>query len=253
MVRVSIIIPTKDAPDHLSVVLGGLAATRWDDLEVVIVDNGSRNQEALRVIEDSGAEVLRIDGPFNFSRLINAGAAVSAGDVLVLLNDDVEITNPEWLGPLISLALQSDVGPVGPVLLYPDGRIQHCGIGIHGGAPAHLAHGIELAEAPRSIVERPTGHLAVTGACLVIEAKLFHALGGMDALFHTNYGDVDLCIRAMERGRPSFVEPRVRLIHHESATRGREITPEIHADWLLFRTRWSQLLREWDDRQLPGT
>jgi len=242
MTRVTAIIPTRDAPRHLAMVLDGLAATRWEDLEVVVVDNGSRDPEALRIIGGSGAHAVRVDTPFNFSRLINAGAAASSGDVLVLLNDDVEITDPDWLGPLVELALRPDVGPVGPVLLYPDGTIQHCGIVVDAGAPAHVALGLHPADAPGPLMDAPTRHLAVTGACMAIDAHLFRTLGGMEPLLHTSYNDVDLCLRASALGRASFVEPRVRLIHHESATRGRDVTPEVRADWLLFRTRWASVL-----------
>ena len=66
--------------------------------------------------------------PFNFSALINRGAATSRGEVLLLLNDDVDAEAPGWLGPLIDVAAEPSAGCVGALLLYPSGRIQHAGV-----------------------------------------------------------------------------------------------------------------------------
>ncbi|MEQ9336172.1 MAG: hypothetical protein RJQ03_03170 [Miltoncostaeaceae bacterium] len=104
------------------------------------------------------------------------------------------------------------------------------------GRPETLGAGEDGAEGPGPAPD------AVTGACMLVARELFVALGGLETLLRTNYNDVDLCLRAARAGRPAALAADAHLIHHESASRGRESTPDVRADWLLFRTRWAHLL-----------
>lgn len=241
--RVSVVIPTRDPGPRLGVVLDGLARTDWPDVEVIIVDNGSRDPGSVTLIAKSGAIVVRRDIPFNFSRLVNSGASRATGELLLLMNDDVEVLRPDWMIRMVDLARRPEVGPVGALLLYPDGSIQHCGIDVRDGAPYHPAVGAVPDDAPADLVTGTGPRWAVTGACLMLRTTLFQHLGGLDPLMHTNYNDVDLCLRAGRLGMRPYLDADARLIHHESASRGTDTTPEVAADWLLFRTRWGDDLR----------
>src|SRR5436189_197643 len=64
---------------------------------------------------------------FNWARFSNLAAAEAKGDYLLFLNDDIEVIDPEWLDALVEHAQRSEVGVVGPRLLYPDRRVQHAG------------------------------------------------------------------------------------------------------------------------------
>ena len=79
---------------------------------------------------------------FNISKKINIGSNIAEGVFLILLNDDIEIIQPDWLEELVSQALRDDVGTVGALLLYPNGAIQHGGVFLvdHGGGARHLFH-----------------------------------------------------------------------------------------------------------------
>lgn len=240
----SIIIPSRDSPELLEVVLAGLAATSWARYEVILVDHDSRTPRTARTLREAtrrDGTVVRVDGEFNFSRLINAGAAVAQGEVLVLLNDDIEITGPGWLDALMEPALAPGAGPVGALLRYPDRTVQHCGITLQDGVPAHMHTGLPVERLPAEHACAGP-RMAVTGACLAIRTGLFRALGGMEPLLRTSYNDVDLCLRALSWGHIPYFTPAADLVHHESATRGRDATPEVRADWLMFRTRWRTAL-----------
>jgi GT2 family glycosyltransferase len=241
--RVSVVIPTRDPGPRLGVVLDGLARTDWPDIEVIVVDNGSRTPLASDSIAKTAASVVRRDIPFNFSRLVNTGASRATGEFLVLLNDDVEVLELDWMRRMVRLVERPEVGLAGALLLYPSGTVQHCGIDVQDGAAFHPSMGATIESAPADLVTGVGPRWAVTGACLMIQSRVFRRLGGLDPLLRTNYNDVDLCLRASRLGWQSHLDAEVRLIHHESATRGTRPTAEAAADWLLFRTRWADELR----------
>ena len=125
--RVSAIIPTRDRAEILSVTLDGLlTSTDYPDIEVVIVDNDSREPDTAALFAGLAAEprvrVVPVPGPFNFSDLSNRGAAAAAGPVLLFLNNDIEVIEPGWLTEMVRQAARPGVGAVGAKLLYPTGR-----------------------------------------------------------------------------------------------------------------------------------
>lgn len=230
--RVSVIVPTRNRHDLLRTCLEGLRRTDYSDLEVIVVDNGSDDPETLEYlahIDLTSWRVLRHPGPFNFSELNNRAAEIATGKLLCLLNNDIEVLEPDWLAVMARQALRPEVGAVGARLLYPDGRIQHAGVvmGICGGAAhAHrLVHPDDQGYYRRHAL--PQFVSAVTAACLVLRQESFKAVGGLDEVnFAVAFNDVDLCMRLNARGWQTFYEPRATLIHHEFVSRGLDRDPE---------------------------
>jgi GT2 family glycosyltransferase len=218
-------------------------------VELVLVDNGTTDPETRTLVErlsaDADVRVLRDDRPFNWAELNNAGAQVAAGEILLFLNNDVEARRPGWLAPLCAQALRPDVAAVGARLLYPDGRLQHCGIVIGlSGAAGHPLVGLP-GEAPgylgMAIARRECS--AVTGACLATRRAVFDELGGFDESLGVDLNDVDYCLRAGTRGYRTLYEPRAELVHHESPSRG---TAGGVGDVVRFVERWKGYIREGD-------
>lgn len=228
---VSIIVPTRNRMELLSTCLEGLKSTRYPDVEVIIVDNDSDDPDALAylaAIDPSFARVIRHPGAFNYSRINNLAAAEAKGQLLCLLNNDIEINSSDWLSILATQALRSDVGAVGPQLLYPDGRIQHAGVVIGVGNAAGHAHRLLRPEEEGYFRRHALPHFvsAVTGACLVVAREKFLAVGGLNEKdFAVAYNDVDLCLRLNQSGWQSLYEPRAVLVHHESVSRGFDRDP----------------------------
>ncbi len=245
---VSIVIPTRDRAGLLRGAVESLeryAGARR--LELVLVDNGSSDPEALSYLAElSGrCQVLRHAAPFNWSALNNLGARRSSGDHLLFLNNDVEALAPRWLDMLLSHAQDPGVGPVGARLLYPDGTVQHAGVIVgQGGIAGHPFRG-----APPDATEPFFGPAvtrnwsAVTGACLLVRRNVFDALGGFDERLPVAYNDVDFCLRARERGLRVVYEPAATLLHRESASRSR-VDP--WRDTRRFKRRWRGVLAEGD-------
>lgn len=246
--KVSVIIPTRNRLDLLRTCIDGLMRTEYPAMEVIVVDNGSDDPatlDYLAALDPDRFEVLRDDGPFNFSRLNNRATRRATGDLLCLLNNDVEMLAPDWLTVMARQALRPEVGAVGARLLYPDGRIQHAGVvmGICGGA-AH-AHRLLRPETEGYFRRHalPQFVSAVTAACLVVRRKSFEAVGGLDEEnFAIAFNDVDLCMRLNERGWQSFYEPRATLVHHESISRGFDRDPvgaaRLASELAALKSRW---------------
>lgn len=137
-----------------------------------------------------------------FSRL-NRAAAAASGSVLCFLDSSTLINSGDWLGELVSSAVQEKIGAVGSKIVYPDNRIKHAGlfIGIDGGiGRAHYGfHKDDPGEFVRLHVTQ--NFSAVSVECMVIEKEVFEAVGGFDVVnFPNELGDVDLCIRLIEKG-----------------------------------------------------
>ena len=254
--KVLAVVPTRDRPGLLEACVAGLLdQTDYPDLEICVVDNGSRSDRALRLLARLGrtprVRVLRIDAPFNFAALNNAAVAGTAAELLAFVNDDVMVVEPDWLAAMVPLAVGPDVGAVGAKLFYPDGRIQHAGI-VLGLGPQGVA-GHEFRGAPgdapgpqnRLLLTREVS--AVTAACMVVGRRKFDEVGGFDAqAFPVAFNDVDLCLRLAQRGYRSVWTPHARLMHLESATRGTDKAEasdgRFAAEARRMRERWGAAL-----------
>lgn len=223
---VTAIVPTRNHVDLLRTCIEGLRRTAYPGLDILVVDNGSDEPNAvayLDTLKREGVTVLSIPGPFNFSALNNTAVQHARGDMLCFLNNDVEMVDPDWLALLVRQAVRPDIGAVGARLLYPDGTIQHAGVFVGIGGAAGHGHRLQSADAS-GYFERarlPQRVSAVTAACLVVSREKFEVVGGFDEEdFRVAFNDVDLCMKLNDRGWTSFYEPRATLIHHESKSRG---------------------------------
>jgi len=228
---VTVIVPTRNRVDLLQTCLEGIAGTNYSDVEVIVVDNDSDDRQTLDFLsslDSAHHRVMRHAGAFNYSAINNRAAEEARGRLLCLLNNDIEIIEPNWLATMVAQAWRYDVGAVGARLLYPNGRIQHAGVVVGMGDAACHAHRL-LEPDEEGYFHRhalPQFVSAVTAACLVVMRDRFLAVGGLDeSNFPVAFNDVDLCMRLNSQGFQSFYEPRATLIHHESVSRGVDRDP----------------------------
>lgn len=261
--KVSIVIPTRDRLSLLATCVASIREhTDYPDYEIIIVDNGSKKRATLDWLAHREAEgsirVLREGGPFNFSALNNAGVAAAAGEIVVLLNNDIEIVSPGWLREMTSLCLRPDVGAVGARLLYPDGTLQHGGVLLDAEVVArHWFRGAARDHSgPGQRLKVRQALSAVTGACLATTKQLYLELGGLDAdNLQVAFNDIDYCLKVGAAGRRVVFTPFAELIHHESASRGKDMTPEksrrLYAEMAFMKHKWHAEL-EVDRLGMPG-
>jgi O-antigen biosynthesis protein len=231
---VSIIVPTRDGRHHLERLFAGLIEhTRYPDLEVVVVDNGSTDGtlaylQALRT--PFPLHVVVNEENLSFAQANDRGVERGGGELLLFLNNDIEPFEEGWLRELVC-ALQTDgVEAVGATLLHPEDptrpedepRVQHRTIrfrwqdgmvkGFNDGDGSGLwegQFGVEL-RAP-----------AVTAACMLISRESFARVGGFGAGYRYGTEDVDLGLKLLVSGAESAGVGRSVLIHRESSSQNR--------------------------------
>lgn len=242
---VSIVIPSKDNPNVLENCISSIRektnlSLRKLSYEIVVVDNGSNdvNKRKLQILAETYhfTYVYHIQ-EFNFSAMCNLGVDKSKGDYLLLLNDDIEIIQEDWLEKLWEMATRKHVGAVGAKLLFPDSDlIQHAGITNLEVGPAHKL--LKLSDKNSYYHGHNRFHydmIGVTAACLMVRKTVYQKVGGFCEDIKVSYNDVDFCFKVFEKGYYNVQRNDIKMFHHESLSRG---------DDNLSEEKWKRLLLE---------
>lgn len=222
-----------------------LERTSYDNYRIVVVDNANTLEKQSRWMKKMGVDLHSYYGrvsPFNYPDKVNFALRKVQTEHLVLMNDDMEVINNEWLSALLEFSQNSDIGACGGKLLHEDGTIQHVGtvLGISGGS-AHVYHGF-----PGDFVGYNgythviRNYSAMTGACLATRRSVLNEIGGWDPRLAIDYNDVDLCLRMRQHGYRLVYTPYSQLKHFESKTAIR--TAQNPAEVSLFQSRWGALV-----------
>ena len=233
----SVIIPvwnrcelTRDCLTALAKTTEGLS---W---ELIVVDNNSTDgTQAFLSSLGGDVQVIRNQENLGFAKACNQGAQAARGKYLVFLNNDT-VPLDGWLRALVAeVDGHPEVGIAGSKLLYGDGTVQHAGVVFLRSqlSPYHI-YSKASADLPAVNVRRE--FQVVTGACMLVRSQLFNELGGFHEGFRNGFEDVDLCLRAREKGYRVVYQPRSVLYHLESQTPGRKLHEADNAR--LLRERW---------------
>ncbi|MGH3441967.1 MAG: glycosyltransferase family protein [Nitriliruptorales bacterium] len=242
---VSIVILTRNGRHHLRRLMPALEQrTVYDDLEVIVVDNGSEDGSVEYLGElrpRFRLEVIENEENRSFSEANNQGVAASRGELLLFLNNDIEPIVPGWLGRMVDTLEARDAAAVGARLIYPrrpgldnvgdvthpDLTIQHRGIHFvtdRDGIPR--GRNVGPGEEPTSADAAATVDMpAVTAACTLVRRDLFDQVGGFSDGYVYGTEDVDLCMKLREAGGRIVYDGQAALWHHEFGTQneaGRE-------------------------------
>lgn len=246
-VLLSVIIPSKDHPELVEKCIGSFLERTYlpglrEKVEFIVADNGSGEENRRRIqayLESLQAACHYLYQPmeFNFSAMCNLGARSARGEYILLLNDDIEVVEKNWLRIMLGQAYLPGVGAVGAKLWYPgEEKMQHAGVtNMHVG-PSH-----KMTTFPDDRTYYyghntvPYDMIGVTAACLLIKKTVFEEAGGLDESMAVAYNDVDLCFTLAERGYRNVLRSDAVLLHHESASRGLDGESA---------EKWGRLLRE---------
>lgn len=252
--KVSIIIPTRDGSELLRSCIESLKITDYPNFEVIIIDNGSVEQDTINYLEflkqQTQFKIIKIPGHFNYSKLNNAAVREATGKIICLLNNDIEVLSRNWLTIMVSHLTNKKVGAVGAKLLWPNRMVQHAGVvlGLNGLA-GHVGNNwFESDDGYFGLNQVTRQCSAVTAACLVVRKKDFVSVGGLDEIWlQVNFNDVDLCLKLREKGKYIVWTPDALLIHHESASRGSDHehpskTARTHREIQVMRDRWKNVI-----------
>lgn len=252
---VSIIIPFKDKPDLLQKCMNAiLKKSSYTNYEIIGVSNNSKSDDTfhtMRALEkrDPRIRFIELNIPFNYSKINNHAVEEAGGEHIVLMNNDIEVVNNDWLEALLEHSQREDVGAVGAKLYYPDNTIQHAGvvIGIAGFAGHSHRHYKHTEPGHFNRLNCIQNISAVTGALLMVKKSLYLSLGGLnEEAYSVALNDVDFCLRLMEKGYHNIFTPFCEAYHYESVSRGYEDTPErkerFEGEIAHFRKRWKSFL-----------
>lgn len=246
---VSIVIPSKDHIDDLKKCLKSIKdKTRNTNYEIIIVENNSEDNETFtfydKINNKDNIKVLKWEKEFNYSAINNFGVKYAKGEYILLLNNDVEIINKDWLNEMLMLATQENVGTVGAKLYFDDNTIQHAGIIMGIGGVAGHSHKYFDKESfgyfgRLKVVQNLS---AVTAACLLIKKSVYEEVGGLDETFKVAFNDVDFCMKVLAKGYHNIFTPYAQLYHYESKSRGLEDTEEkikrFNSEIMRFKDKW---------------
>lgn len=252
--KVSLVIPTRDRVDLLRMCVDSiLERSTYPDYEILVVDNGSVEPETLeyfaRISGLANVRVLPYPGEFNYSAINNFAVAQAHGEIIGLVNNDIEVISADWMEEMVAHAVRPDVGAVGAMLYYPDDTIQHAGVlvglcGVAGHIGSRDQRGSEGYFGRMLLVQELS---AVTAACLLVRKSVYDEVGGLDERLRVAFNDVDLCLRIREKGYRNLWTPFAELYHHESASRGLEDNPVKQARFMsevaFMQERWARALQ----------
>ncbi len=259
--HVAVVVPNRNSPKLLAQCLNFLELANQFRTELVIVDNASEDAEVLSLYEQlrrqHGATIVPMNQRFNFARMINVGVAASTAPVILLLNNDVEITTSGLLEQMVAHAMRPEVGVVGSKLLYGNGSVQHGGILLREGSGGqqtpiaeHVLRGAARTDGGYlSTLSCVRNYQAVTGALLATRREVFNEVGGFDEVhLPVEYNDVDYCLRVRKTDRRVLCLPLDGIFHYESSTRGTETSPEVarmrHDATVIMAGRWREQFRQ---------
>jgi GT2 family glycosyltransferase len=213
---------------------------RWEFVCVTDADTPAAVLEELSDILGDRLVLVPFDAPFNFAQKTNLGAAHANGEVLCLLNDDVQVITPDWLDTLVGFLREDDVGMAGAHLLFADGNLQHAGHAFLYSSVTHLMLGRSPTdEANRRVLMCDREAAGATAACAVIRRDVWDEVGGMWEGLPASFNDVDLCQKLRFRGYRIVVSPHARLYHFESVSRNPQVLAwEVEA----INDRWRHLV-----------
>ena len=260
---VSLIVPLRDQVVYLKKLVESLKKSTYGNWELVLVDNGSKEEETLSYLDSLSRDnprvkVLRADVPFNYPLLNNMALSAASGEYLVLLNNDIEVITPSWMEEMLGICALPQVGAVGAKLLYPDGTVQHAGVvvgllGVAGHVLKDLG-GEEGGYGNRLLSTQEVS--SVTGACLMVKRRVYEEVGGLDESLAVAFNDVDFCLQIRKALYQVVFTPYALLTHYESKSRGLEDTPEkqlrFSKECEAFQERWEEYLREGDPFYSPN-
>jgi O-antigen biosynthesis protein len=241
--QVSIVIPTKNAGELVEKCIADLRATAaYEPYEIVVIDHESdepRLREYLARESTAGRlSVFSYRGPFNYAAMNNAAIKQCDGDLVLLLNNDVDGFAPAWLDQMVAtLELDERIAAVGALLRYPDGAIQHAGVILTPKRPCIAAHaGLPVdALGYQGRIRSLQEFSAVTAAFMLVRRSAFDAVGGFDEVFPDDYNDIDLCLRLRQAGYKIVYNPQVQASHWESRSRRPKETAKE-----LYLARWRE-------------
>lgn len=231
--KVSLIIPTKNGKDLVKTCVSSIKdKTTYKNYEIILVDNNSDELESIAYFKQLARQgivkLLSYPEEFNYSAINNFAVNQCDGEVIGLVNNDIEVIEPKWLEYMVGHVTRDEIGCVGAKLLFPNNTVQHAGVVMGYGGGAGHAHKHFYHKEPGYLkrLAATNNFSAVTAACLLVTREDYNAVGGLNETNLTvAFNDVDFCLKVKELGRRNVYCAEATMYHHESISRGLDVEP----------------------------
>lgn len=224
---VSVVIPNWNGKRFLAGCLDSLGRQSYKNVEVIIVDNGSKDG-SVEFLESSYAHVrlLRYEQNTGFSVAVNWGIREAKGEFVALLNNDT-IVDENWLSELVkAMREHPEIGSAGcKMLAYDDHKLlDGAGDGYRrGGLPGRIGH----RERDIGRFDRPRYILGACGGAAIYRHQLFEEIGYLDEDYFAYLEDVDFGLRAQSAGYKCYYVPMAIVYHLGCGTTGSGYSPLV--------------------------
>lgn len=252
---ISVIIPNKDHASDLKKAITSLQKGNYRNLEFIIVENNSVESATFAYYDELKAQpnikVVNFEGDYNYSAVNNFGVQHAQGELLLLLNNDIEMIAPDSITEMVAILEREQVGAVGAKLLFENGEVQHAGVIIgFGGSAGHLFYRMRPEFTYGNRANCVTNYSAVTAACLLVKKSTYEQIGGFDENFAVTFNDVDFCLKIRALGDLIVYTPHARFYHHESKSRGTDTKGEkllrMEQEARALRAKWPTIFQNGD-------
>lgn len=255
---VSIVIPNMDHIDDLDKAIQSILKSSYQNYEIIVVENNSKNQDTFDYYEKIINQDKRIKiekmtiNKFNYSEIVNYGVKKSQGEYILLLNNDIEVISTDWIEQMLMYTQREDVGICGVKLYFPDRSIQHAGvtIGIRGLAGHKYREVTEEQYTKYDGINYVQDLSAVTAACFMTKRDVYDKVLGFDEKLAVAFNDVDYCLKIRKEKLLIVYNPFAELYHYESKSRGLDDSKEkqkrFAKEYELFVKRWKKTIAKSD-------
>jgi len=253
---VSIIIPVFNNLHFTKVAISSILELTDTSFEIVVINNNSTDG-TYEYLDDLRLNFMRYDKTGHckdfkvinnsenkrFSIACNQGADISSGEFFLFLNNDTKVTKG-YLSRFVDTFGEekennTNIGIVGAKLIYEDRSIQHCGVSFDEKKnPFHIFRGYDYSF-PEANRKREFD--TVTAAAMLIKKNIFYEINSFDEGYINCFEDIDLCLKAVEKGYKIIYNPEVVIYHFESKTPGRKNNENISGK--LLYGKWFSKIR----------
>lgn len=219
--KVSIVIVNLNGKNHLRKCLGSILKLNYpkDKIEVVIVDNGSKDGSVEYLRENfSWVKLLCNAHNEGFAKPSNDGARAATGDYVAFINNDMRVQK-DWLIELIKSMRRENAKCAGSVILNWDGKLlDFAGGGVNFQGLGYQSDFKRPMSEMEPLLSQDKELLFACGGAMIVERKMFLFAGGFDEDYFAYYEDVDLGWRLRVLGCKIVLSVKSRVFHKHNGT-----------------------------------
>jgi hypothetical protein len=214
-----------------------LAKSTYDHIEIVVAHRTDVPVGTIAALEKLGCKLAPCTDASDFGNAINAGISCTRGEMIVLLDQNIEVVTPNWLERMLEHFEKKHVGVVGAKLVDSTNRIQHAGIVHNRGAPLYVRQSFPQDDKEYFFSTCAVHNFtAVSSACMMFRKSIYRKIGGFSEQLGPRLSEVDFCMRVRGEGLHVVYTPHAELMQKQEHLREGDVVP---AEWDLYQTTWS--------------